>query len=77
MCSQLNQRELNHFVILGETMLRRIIENYSCHYHQERNHQGRDNELIDAANLPEDSQGKVVKFSRLGGVLNYYEREAA
>jgi len=68
---------LNHFVILGETMLRRIIENYNCHYHQERNHQGRDNELIDAANLPEDSQGKIVKFSRLGGVLIYYERQAA
>ncbi len=68
---------LNRFMIVGEKMLRNIIEEYGNHYHSERNHQGRGNELIDTTHLSEEATGKIVKMSRLGGVLNYYERQAA
>lgn len=68
---------LKWFVIFGEKMLRRIIEEYGVHYHRERNHQGRSNGLIEDTQVAEEEQGKVVKLPRLGGVLNYYERRAA
>ncbi len=68
---------LNRYMVFGEKMLRKIIEEYGNHYHYERNHQGRDNELIDTTHLSEEASGKIVKMSRLRGVLNYYERQAA
>jgi hypothetical protein len=44
-------------------------------YHRERNHQGLDNELI-AGTPARDAAGHVSRRSRLGGLLNYYERAA-
>ncbi len=48
------------------------------HYHEERNHQGKDNRIL----LPSQTQarrnmGAVRCRERLGGLLKYYEREAA
>jgi putative transposase len=48
------------------------------HYHHERNHQGKGNVLL----LPAVSQdmacvGPIRCRERLGGLLKYYEREAA
>ena len=68
---------LNRFMVFGEKMLWEIIKEFNEHYHCERNHQGRGNELIDTTHLCEEANGKIVKMSRLGGVLNYYERQAA
>ena len=68
---------LNRFMVFGEMMLWEIIKEFSEHYHTERNHQGVDNELIDTTHLCEEASGKIVKISRLEGVLNYYERQAA
>jgi len=47
------------------------------HYHGERNHRGLENALI--AGNPEDAAGAgaVVRRERLGGLLNFYCREAA
>ena len=48
------------------------------HYHQERNHQGMGNRLLNsAANDDSYSIGAASKRARLGGILNYYHREAA
>ncbi len=59
------------------THLRRAVRDYVSHYHSERNHQGLDNRLIES--LPKDrlTQGPVLRRERLGGMLNYYYREAA
>ena len=64
-------------IFLGEESLRRAIENYVVHYHEERNHQGLGNELITPklANLNRD--GPVRCRKRLGGLLRFYHREAA
>jgi hypothetical protein len=64
-------------VLLGERHLRRAISEYMAHYHAERNHQGLENALI--AGNPEDAAGtgEVVRRERLGGLLNFYYREAA
>jgi hypothetical protein len=48
-----------------------------AHYHGERNHQGLGNRLI----IPDESHagngGAVRRRERLGGMLNYYYRQAA
>jgi hypothetical protein len=61
--------------MLGEGHLRRVIEAYATHYHQERNPQGIDNQMIDFT--PGAQNGQIKCRERLGGMLNYYYREAA
>ena len=62
---------------LGETHLRVLVSAYAQHYHEERNHQGLQNELITPLRSKYDPDSAVERRSRLGGLLNYYYREAA
>ena len=64
-------------IFLGESSLRRAIENFVAHYHEERNHQGLGNELIDPSMLDPGGDGPVNCRKRLGGLLRFYHREAA
>ena len=56
-----------------------ITSHYEAHYHEERNHQGKNNVLLFP--LPTQAvrgeRAKVRCRERLGGLLKYYEREAA
>ena len=45
-------------------------------YHEERNHQGKDNRLLFPLPTVREEQ-KVQCRERLGGLLKYYERQAA
>ena len=45
-------------------------------YHRERNHQGLENRLIETAAKAASGAGRVVRESRLGGLLNHYRRAA-
>jgi putative transposase len=47
-----------------------------AHYHEERPHQGLDNELI-APKATSHRHGHVRCRERLGGVFKFYYREAA
>jgi len=71
---------LNHLVFFGERHLRYVVNEFMAHYHAERFHQGLDGQLIKkeagTAN-GNGASGRVVCRSRLGGLLNYYRREAA
>jgi putative transposase len=67
---------LDRLVPLGEAHLRRAILEYTEHYHEERNHQGLDNELIAPAEAA-SVVGKVDRRERLGGLLSFYYRKAA
>ena len=60
---------------LGERHFRCVITEFVAHDHLERNHQGLDNRLI-AGTPSTDTVGRVRRRSRLGGLLNYYERAA-
>ena len=68
---------LDRMIFCGEGSLRLAVSELMEHYHRERNHQGLGNRII----LPEP--GTVAKKSvvrrrtRLGGMLNYYYRDAA
>ena len=68
---------LNRIVPLGEGHLGRAIGEYLVHYHSERNHQGLDNVLLKGAPAPANENGRVNRLERLGGLLNYYHRDAA
>jgi transposase InsO family protein len=67
---------LDQMILFGEDALRNAIREFLAHYHLERNHQGLDNQLITAIEISAKS-GPVRKRQRLGGMLNYYYREAA
>ena len=66
---------LNRVIPFGERHLRRTIAQYVEHYHRERSHQGLDNALIEDSNAPAEGK-RIRRRSRLGGLLNYYERAA-
>jgi putative transposase len=66
---------LDRLIPLGERHFRRAITEFVEHYHLERNHQGLDNRLITGTPAA-DGAGPVRRRSRLGGLLNYYERTA-
>jgi putative transposase len=71
---------LNHFIIFGERHLRHLIKEFVEHYMTERFHQGIGGQLIRKQVGPTNdngADGKVACRSRLGGMLNYYYRDAA
>jgi transposase InsO family protein len=66
---------LNRVIPLGARHLRRAMHEFVEHYHRERNHQGRGNELIDGEPARE-SVGRIRRRQRLAGLLNYYAHAA-
>ncbi len=68
---------LSRVVPLGEGHLRLLVREYMEHYHRERNHQGLDNRLLQRAPPPFRSDTYIRRRERLGGLLNFYYREAA
>ncbi len=68
---------LAQIIPLGEPHLRHAVQEYTEHYHVERNHQGLDNRLIEERQGVVDMNSAVVRHERLGGVLDYHERRAA
>jgi putative transposase len=67
---------LSRVVVLGEGHLRLLVREYVEHYHRERNHQGLGNRLL--RELPPAAPNVAVRRrKRIGGLLNYYHREAA
>jgi len=70
---------LSKLILFGESSLRRALTNFCQHYHAERNHQGKDNQLLfPRPAAPQSSGPGIVRCEeRLGGLLKYYHREAA
>jgi transposase InsO family protein len=73
----IKEEVLDRMIFLGEDSLRYAMHHYLTHYHQERNHQGLDNQLIAPESVVGGHMGAVRRRERLGGVLSYYYREAA
>ena len=67
---------LERMVLLGEGHLRAAVREFICHYHEERPHQGLGNELI-APTTTVIGTGPITCRERLGGLLKFYDREAA
>ncbi len=69
---------LSKLIFFGEDSLLNALKEYKKHYHEERNHQGKRNELLfPADDYYQGSNGPVQCRERLGGLLKYYYRDAA
>ena len=68
---------LDKMIFFGEKSLRNACTDFLAHYHQERNHQGRDNKIIEPSVEVGAIAGKIECRERLGGILQYYHRVAA
>ena len=68
---------LDRMILFGEGSLRKAIREFVEHYHRERNHQGLGNRLIVQEEPHGRSDGAIQRRQRLGGMLNYYYRQAA
>ena len=67
---------LERMILFGEDALRIAIREFVAHYHCERNHQGLGNKLVSPEPISVGRAGPVRCRSRLGGMLNYYDRAA-
>jgi len=70
---------LSKLVLFGEEGLRRALAEFVCHYHAERNHQGKGNVILfPGKELDEPARAHPIECRmRLGGLLKYYYRAAA
>lgn len=69
---------LRHIVPRSERHLRETVHEYVEHYNNERNHQGIGNVIpMRPSGVGESRETPVVRRKRLGGLLSYYQREAA
>jgi hypothetical protein len=62
---------------LGERHLRAVVREFVEHSHAERNHQGLGNVIPFPSRDSAPSVGRIGRRERLGGVLSFYERNAA
>jgi len=67
---------LEQMILFGEDSLRDSIHQFLDHYHLERNHQGLDNRLIIPMKGKVNTEGRIERRERLGGLLSYYYRAA-
>jgi transposase InsO family protein len=67
---------LERMVLLGERHLRAAVRAYVDHNHEERPHQGLGNELIAPATTVTGTGPNACR-DRLGGLLKFYDRQAA
>lgn len=68
---------LDRMIFFGERSLRFAVSELLEHYHRERNHQSLGNRIIRPETRAIDKSSVVQRRRRLGGMLNYYYREAA
>jgi putative transposase len=69
---------LARLILFGEAALHHALREYTAHYHCERNHQGKGNvRLFPTISHAPERAGHVRCRERLGGLLKYYECEAA
>jgi transposase InsO family protein len=69
---------LSQLILFGERSLRHALSQYLAHYHAERCHQGLGNVIPFPKHLPaNDREGAIQCHERLGGLLKFYNRQAA
>src|SRR6201988_147658 len=66
---------LSKLILFGEASLRRAVTQFVEHYHLERPHQGKANQLLFPAPVspPSRRQPRIKCHERLGGLLKFYQ----
>ena len=59
---------LSHLILFGEASLRRALIQFEQHYHQERNHQGKDNLLLFPVSALQDRNAPLRSAVESGSV---------
>jgi len=69
---------LSKLVLVGEGSLRRALAQFETHFNHERTHRGLGGRIPEprAEDRPGAVDGRVRRRARLGGLLNFYWREA-
>jgi hypothetical protein len=76
--SSVKEECLARVILCGEAAWCRTLQEYVEHNHHERNHQGKGHVvLLPAVSRGTEQAGPLRCRERLGGLLKYYEREAA
>ncbi len=65
---------LGRLVLFGEKATRKAVNQFLIPYHEERCHQGFENNLIVAMERPPDVDANLETTERLGGLLRSYRR---
>jgi putative transposase len=73
----LKEECLLRMIFFGEKMLLAAVSQFLDHDHGEGNHQGLGNKIIAPGAEVGQREGEVKCRERLGGLLRYYDREAA
>jgi hypothetical protein len=68
---------LERMILFGEGSLGKAVREFVAHYLTERNHRGLGNRLIMSELGGLGNNEAVRRRDRLGGLLNYYYRQAA
>jgi hypothetical protein len=68
---------IDRMILFSEASHRQALTEYVAHCHAERNHQGVDNRLLEPPDTSTVANEAIYRRERLGGMLNYYYREAA
>ena len=72
----IKSESLDHLILLGEGHLRPAVREYVARYNQERPHQSLGGRLVTPASN-ENRSGPIQCSERLGGLLQFYHRQAA
>jgi hypothetical protein len=67
---------LDRMILFGEKSLRRALREYVAHYQAERNHQGVESRLLEPRARVDPTDWPIQCRERLGGMFNFYCREA-
>jgi putative transposase len=72
------EEALSRLILFGERALWHTLNEYVMHYHQERPHQSKGNVILMPHMPPPQRRKRSVRCrERLGGLLKYYDGEAA
>jgi transposase InsO family protein len=72
------EEALSKLILFGERSLWHVLQEYVAHYHAERPHQGKGNVVLFPADRAQQrNEEAIVCRERLGGLLKFYDREAA
>jgi putative transposase len=67
---------LSKLILFGEASLRRALDQFESHFHEERPHQGKGNVILFPSSEANHVDGPIHCRERLGELLKYYHREA-
>ena len=69
---------LSQLILFGKRSLWHVLTEYVAHHHTERPHQGKGNVILFPADCTQKgTERPIVCRERLGGLLKFYDREAA